>query len=227
MRVSLIIVVLAILAIIVWLSFHTTLKKEPQPQTQTIVPSQTSSVQPPQPFVSTTNAPSYISNNLVRPASLDEQTWNKFLSYREVVLSENQPIEFYARALDQSGKPVEGVKLHVSIERLDESVFVATNYLHWDPALAFQKLYFDLYSDANGWIQFTGTNGIVLDMTGLSKEGYISAYPNGNFGGVHYEPSGTRVPSGDILMTNAWNPQKGYILHLQKIEGTNSTNLGK
>jgi len=205
MRTPIIIIVLAILAVVVWLSFHRNPKTELPSAPPTNAPAQTSSLAPLPSSSSATNPPPNDSTTLVRPSSLDEKTWSKFLSYRQT------------RVLDQNDQPVEGAKLTVSVERLNEAVFVPTNYLHWDPALAFQKVYFELYSDANGWLQFVGTNGIMLDMTGLSKEGYLSAYPNGNFGGIHYEPNGKRAPSGDTSMTNAWNPQKGYILHLQKI----------
>jgi len=179
------------------------------------------------PFIKTSNVPivkppsvalesTNNTNELVRPSLVDEATWEKYISYRKIVLSQNQPVEFYARVVDQDGQPVEGAKLKISLVRWNEAIFVATNYLHWDAGAAHQQKFFDLYSDANGWIQLTGETGSFLDMTGLSKDGYISGYPNGNFGGVHYEFRGVRTPTQNILMTNSWNPQKGYMLHLWK-----------
>jgi hypothetical protein len=166
-------------------------------------------------------------NAFIRPDSIDEATWNRILINRQVILSENQPIEFYARVLDQYGQPVGGARLKLRLGRMDETMFAPTNYLHWNPASAVQNKEFDLYSDANGWFQVTGTSGSFLEIWGLTKEGYNSSYPDGNFGGVHYELSGRTLLGEDIQMTNSWNPDVGYILHLQKIEETNSVNSAK
>ena len=138
-------------------------------------------------------APSVISTNVfIRPDSMNEETWKGFMQYRRIVLEANQPVEFYARVLDQNEHPIAGAKLAVKLARTDESMFANTNYYQWDAGRALQNNYFDLFSDVNGWIQITETNGSFLDMVSLTKEGYLSGYPTGGFGGVHYEPRGVR-----------------------------------
>ncbi len=126
------------------------------------------------------------------------------MNYRQVVLGQNQPIEFYARVLDQNEKPLEGAKLKLKLTRWDENEFSMSNFPNWNPERAVQEKDFYLYSDSDGWIQFVGTNGSFLNIWGLTKEGYFSSYPDGNFAGVHYEPSGIRTPTQNILMTNSW-----------------------
>jgi hypothetical protein len=207
----------ALLICLLWLALR---KSNPPsgPVVSPLQPIQTTNVQTPQ----TTPLPTAPTNNpaaLIRPDSVDAPTWNKWMAYRQVVLEQNQPVEFYARVLDQNEQPVEGARLKLKLTRWDENEFSMSNFPHWDPAKAVQEIDFFLLSDSNGWIHLTGTNGSSLAVWGLVKDGYISSYPDGNFGGVSYEPNGRRNPSGDIQMTNSWNPQKGYIFHLQKIEG--------
>jgi len=141
-----------------------------------------------------------------------------------VILSEDQPIKFYTRVLDQNEQAVEGAKLTVSVERLDETMFEPTNYLHWDPAAAYQKKFFDLYSDVQGWIQFTNITGRALRIEALVKDGYSWTLPQiGSFG---YEPEGKHL-IGDAGMEGAFDSSKGYILHLQKTEETNAMNSAR
>lgn len=155
-------------------------------------------------------------DGLIRPDSVDEQAWNKWMNYRQIILAQNQPVEFYARVLDQNEQPVEGARLKLKLTRCDEKEFSMSNFPHWNPEKAVQEKDFYLFSDANGWIQFTGTNGYFLNIWGLTKEGYLSSYPDGNYAGVHYEPENKRTPTQDIMMTNSWDSQKGYTFHLQK-----------
>ena len=152
-------------------------------------------------------------NGPIQTASGNEDIWN---NYRRLILEANQPVEFYARVLDQHRQPVVGAKLTLKLGRVDEKMFVNTNYLEWDAGRAVQNIFFALYSDSTGWFQISETNGSLISVWGLTKEGYLSSYPDGNFGGVSYEPGGRRNPSGDILMTNAWNPNVGYTFHLEK-----------
>jgi hypothetical protein len=133
-------------------------------------------------------------------------------------LSINQPIEFYARVLDQNEQPIVGAELKLSLGRTEGMAFDSTNFSAWDPAKATHNIQFNEVSDSNGWIRIVGTNGSYIEMYGLIKEGYTSSYPDGNFGGVKYEGNGERTPMIDIQMTNAWNTQRGIILRMQKIE---------
>jgi hypothetical protein len=236
MKNALIVFCLVVLVFVVWLAFR-------QPKITPITPSLVPTVSQPT-SVPTTNAPisTQTSANLspaplfpapsenipVRPAMVDEDTWHRWLTYRQMILDEDQPVEFCVRVVDQNNQPVTAAKLRLKLGRIEGMAFATTNFSAWDPAKAMREISFEAFSDSNGWIQITGTNGFFVEIWGLVKDGYSFSYRDGNFGGVHYEPHGVRTILGnDILMTNAWNPQKGYILHLQKIEETNSVNSAK
>jgi hypothetical protein len=187
------------------------------------------SVSPPQP-IQATNAqpplqpssaspPTVSINAFLRPDSIDEETWNRLMQARQMMLEQNQPVEFYARVVDQNEQPIEGARLKLKLTRTNEKMFETTNFFHMQMGDEVLIIPLELTSDANGWIQVTRTNGSFLAVWGLTKEGYLSSYPDGNFGGVHYELHGVRNPASDILMTNAWDSKKGYIFHLQRIEG--------
>ena len=163
--------------------------------------------------------PTVNTNAFVRPNSIDEDHWNHLMFVRQLALEENQPVEFYARVVDQNEQPLEGARLALKLTRTDDKMFATTNFFSRKMGDEVLIIPLELISDSNGWIQLTGTNGSFLDLTGLAKEGYQSSYPNGNFAGVHYELAGVRTPTEDILMTNSWNPTQGYILHMQKIDG--------
>jgi hypothetical protein len=213
-----VILILAAVVFCVWLLLHQPTKQNVPPPT---TPQLTNAVSTPP----VSNAPPLTmpaTNAFIRPDSIDEATWNRLMLVRQLALEQNQPIEFYARVVDQNGQPIEGARFALLLGRTDEKMFETTNFFHHQMGDEVLNIRFELVSDANGWIQITGTNGSFLEVWGLAKDGYLSSYPDGNFGGVHYEPRGARTPMGDTLMTNAWNPQKGYIFHLQKIEETNS-----
>jgi hypothetical protein len=154
-------------------------------------------------------------NEYIRPDSIDEETWKKIMEARPQYLIDNQPVEFYARVLDQNRQPLEGVKLIISLERMDETKFAPTNYLHWDRAAAYEKKFIDLVSDAKGWIQLTGVTGKALRIESLSKTGYSWTMPQ--IDSFAYEYTGQRTV-GYPGMEDAFNPEKGYILQMQKIE---------
>lgn len=156
-----------------------------------------------------------LANTFVRPEYIEEDHWNQLMLVRKMALLQNQPIEFYARVLDQNDQPVDGAMLLLKLTRTNEKLFETTNFFSRQMGDEVLIIPFELFSDSNGWIRLT-TNGYFLNLWGLSKEGYSSSYPNGNFAGVHYELSGARTPTQDILMTNSWNPDKGFILHLNQ-----------
>jgi hypothetical protein len=180
------------------------------------MPSQTTNILPRElPAVAPTSALN--TNTFMRPDYIDLEQWNRLMFLRQTILEQNQPVEFYARIIDQSEQPIEGAKLTLKLTRIDEKIFSTTNFFHRQMGDEVQVSTIILTSDKNGWIQAAKTNGYFLDMVELFKNGYVSDYPSGNFGGVHYEARGERnTYGGDILMTNALNPKKGYILHLKK-----------
>jgi hypothetical protein len=216
-----VILILVALAFFAWFFFYKPAKTthvnsvpiEPIQTTNPVIAPIISNV-PPLPI------PQPATNALVRPKTIDEDHWNQLMLARQLALAQNQPVEFYARIFDQNNQPLEGAKLTMKLTRTDEKMFETTNFFARQMGDEVSISFFQLFSDSNGFVSFTGTNGYFLDMTGLSKEGYLSSYPNGNFGGVHYEAGGMRdTYGGDILLTNALDSQKGYILHLQKIDG--------
>jgi hypothetical protein len=212
MKKILFVLVLIIIAFCIWLFLH----QPAQTAEQNAVP------QAPEP-TNTTSAPPMTNalsqampptNAFVRPDSIDEATWNRIMINRQVILSENQPIEFYARIVDQDGQAIKGAKLELKVSRMDETMFAPTNYFHWDPAKAVQDIPFELLSDANGWVCLTNKTGQLIQINDLSKAGYSFKMPQiGSFG---YEPEGKHL-IGDTGMEDAFNPEKGYVFHLQRI----------
>ncbi len=152
-------------------------------------------------------------NAFIRPASIGEEQWGRLMLIRQLALAQNQPVEFYARAVDQNEQPVGGARLRITLSRIDEKMFETTNFLSRKMGDEIIHLSLELTSDMNGWMHLTNITGKALWVEDFAKEGYLSKSYEG---GVSYEPSGKRNPISDILMTNAWNPNKGYIFHLQR-----------
>jgi hypothetical protein len=163
-----------------------------------------------------TSPPVVNSNVLLRPDSIDEDHWSRLMLVRKMELEKNQPVEFYARVLDQDEQPIEGARLSVKLTRTDERMFNTTNFFSRKMGDEVLIARLELSSDNNGRISLTETNGSFLDLIKLAKDGYHSGYPDGNFAGVHYGLGGVRTPTEDAQMTNSWDSQKGYILHLEK-----------
>ena len=95
------------------------------------------------------SSPTISSNALVRPDSIDEDRWNRLMQIRQLALEQNQPVEFYARVLDQNEKPVEGAKLAVLLGRTDEKMFETTNFFHHQMGDEVLNIRFELVSDVN------------------------------------------------------------------------------
>jgi len=147
---------------------------------------------------------------------MDDATWNQWMNYRQIVLSANQPIEFYVRVLDETGQPIEGAKLSLTLSRMNENIFSMTNFPHWQAADAAQHLKLDFYSNTEGWIKFTGVTGDSLWVESLQKEGYTWTMPQ--IGSFLYKPGGQHQVGYDG-MDDAFDPAKGYIFHMQKEDG--------
>ncbi len=212
MKKTFIALVLAILACVSWLILHrsqSSPKEVNQPLLLPLATNAPTSTAPPLTIIS--------SNALGRPGSIDEDRWRRLMQIRQLALEQNQPVEFYVRVLDQSERPIGGAKLTLKLTRTDENMFTTTNFFHQKMGDEVLTIPIEMTSDETGWIRVSGTNGYFLDMVRLTKEGYSSSYPDGNFGGIHYEANGERTTyGGDILMTNAWNPNVGYTFHLEK-----------
>jgi hypothetical protein len=120
-----IILVLAALAICAWLFLHHPAETSNE-NTAPLIPIQTTNPVV-APTVSNTPPPP-ATKGFVRPDSIDEDHWNQLMLVRERALLQNQPIEFYARVLDQNNQPVEGAKLTLKLTRTDEGMFETTNF---------------------------------------------------------------------------------------------------
>ena len=135
--------------------------------------------------------------------------------FRQLVLSANQPIEFYASILDQDNKPVEGAKLKLKLSYTDEEMFRGTNFLHKKMGDEILSKPLEITSDSNGWIKLSGLKGQILRVESLNKDGYSWEMPQiDSFG---YEAGG-KHSIGYIGMEDAFNPSKGYVFPLQKID---------
>jgi hypothetical protein len=143
---------------------------------------------------------------------------------RQMILEQNQPVEFYARIVDQNNKPLEGVVLSITLSHIDENMFATTNFLSMKMGDEIVHLPMKILSDTNGWIKVAGVTGKALRVESLGKDGYSWTMPQ--IGSFVYEPNGERRV-GNAGMEDAFNSAKGYIFHLQKIEGTNSANSVK
>jgi hypothetical protein len=188
--------------------------QQAQPQSTNVAPMRYA----PSPAMATTNA-------FVRPSSIDEEHWNQLMQARQIILEQNQSIEFYVRVLDQNEQPVEGATLQITLSRIDEKLFETTNFFSMKMGDEIVHLPMKLVSDAEGWIKLNGVTGKALWIESLDKEGYSWTRPQ--LDSFAYEPNGQRTV-GYAGMEDAFNPEKGYILHLQKMEQTKSTNsVGK
>ncbi len=107
--------------------------------------------------------------------------------------------------------------MNVMLTYLDEEMFRTTNFFHKKMGDEVINKPMEFISDANGWLQITNVKGYIIEIRKLSKEGYQAETP---YGGEMYEPDGSITFIGnDVQVTNLSNPQNGYVLHLQKIEG--------
>lgn len=214
MKRIIIVLVLALVILCAWLVHrygNSALRKDGQEEISAV---ETTNV-----VMTETTAPSssvFPTTAWIRPSSISEDMWDRLMAYRQQVLERNQPVEFYARVVDQDARPVEGANTMLKLLRVDEQVFATTNFFHMQMGDENKPRKIELLSDAKGWLQVTGVTGYSIDVNLVEKEGYISQYTNRYHGGVHYEPGGRRNPSADILMTNALNPAQGYTFHLWK-----------
>ena len=122
---------------------------------------------------------------------------------RQLALTANQPIEFYARTLDQEGKPVDGAKLKLTLSYVDEEMFRGTNFFHMKMGDEIRAKMLVLTSDSNGWVKLSGVKGQALRVESLEKEGFSWTMPQIDMFG--YE-SGGKHSVGYTEMESAFNP---------------------
>ena len=170
-------------------------------------------------FVETNQAAGITTNALApwaRPPGVSDSSWAYALRLREMLLHSNHSLDFYARLVDQNGQPVVGAKMEFRITRVDEKTVASQAFLYMKEGSEQSSQTNTLYSDDTGWVRLVGQTGKNLDVLIVSKEGYISSYPNPAYVGIFYDPNGQRNPAGDILATNAWNSSQGYTFYMWK-----------
>jgi hypothetical protein len=180
-----------------------------------INPPEVSTNAPTQNIVPTNQAIAFNTNVFVRPDYIDEEHWNRLMALRQTFLSENQPVEFYTRILDQNGTPIEGATLTIKLTRVDETLFATTNFFHLNMGDELKDVSLELISDANGWISLTNKTGNSVRVESLIKKGYSWTMPQ--IGSFVYDPDGNRRV-GVAGMEDAFDPVKGYVFYMQKIE---------
>ncbi len=223
-KIFLIILIFTALAICVWLFFYRPEQVPKQSAVRSAPPQPTNAAAAP----IITNAPSQppsqpvlVTNAFVRPDYIDEDHWNQLMLVRQLALGQNQPIDFYARTLDQNEQPVEGATLCITLSSIDEKIFETTNFFSKKMGDEVVHLPMKLVSDTNGWIRLRGVTGDSLWVESLSKEGYSWTMPQ--IGSFLYDPNGEhRV--GNAGMEDAFNPDKGYVFHMQKTNEASSGN---
>jgi hypothetical protein len=153
-----------------------------------------------------------------RPPGVDDAGWKYLSMVRELMLQENQPVEFYARVVDQNQEPVVGARLELRLSRVDVEKVLA-KFPHMKMGEEQVNETNILYSDTRGWIQLKGISGHFLNVWGLSREGYTSRYLPG-FGGIQYKTT-TAVEIGHTralggLTMDAVDSNRGYTFRLWK-----------
>ena len=209
-----IIVILAVLAFCAWLFLHrpkSTLEKPASLLTQ--IQTTNSVVVPP---VTNMSASVADTNAFIRPDYIDEEHWNRLMLVRQMILEQIQPVVFYARVEDEGGNPVEGAQLKITLSRINEKMFETTNFFHMNMGDEIVHIQLNLLSDVSGWIRVTNMTGKALWVESLSKEGYSWTMPQ--IDSFAYGINGERTV-GYAEMRDAFDPNKGYVFHLQKIEG--------
>jgi hypothetical protein len=150
--------------------------------------------------------------SLTRPSGIDDIGWARLLDLRNVLLRENQPIEFYARVIDQNGEPVVGARMELHFVGVNEDRVASPAILHMKMGDEQEFLTNSIYSDANGLLKFDGIRSKDLTVWLLSKEGYVSPYEiGGNHILVRY---GLRERQD--LDRNITDPAKGMMFQLWK-----------
>ena len=160
---------------------------------------------------------------LIRPSGIDDEGWELLQLMLELVLAGNQPVQFYARVVDQNGAPIAGASLDLHFSGIDTDKVLA-KYPHMDMGEEQTNWTAKVYSDANGWVRLDGIAGHYLYVWSISKAGYLSRYQDDIAGGMTYETNAvTRLgyvrASGELTM-DAVNPKKGYTFSLTKTNET-------
>jgi hypothetical protein len=149
---------------------------------------------------------------LTRPGGIDNVGWARLLDVRNVLLRENQPMEFYARVLDQSGLPVSGARMELHLTRINEGRVSSPSFLHMKMGDEQEFLTNTLYSDENGRVALNSIRGKDLTVWSVGKDGYVSDYnARGNYLLVRYGSRDRQDLNQDVT-----NPTKGITFQLWK-----------
>ena len=160
---------------------------------------------------------------LIRPSGIDDEGWELMQLMLELVLAGNQPVQFYARVVDQNEAPIAGANLDLHFSGIDTDKVLA-KYPHMDMGEEQTNWTAKVYSDEKGVIQLKGIAAHYLKVLNVSKSGYLSRYNEAWYGEMIYETnavvrSGSIKPLGELTM-DAVNPKKGYTFSLIKTNET-------
>lgn len=146
-----------------------------------------------------------------KPDGLRDEDWKYLLMVRGMMLADNQPVVFYGRAVDQTGKAVSGAKLRLELSRVNEELLATTNtYFALKQGNELQRKPIALTSDADGWFKLKDVTGKYLHLKGVEKEGFLWSSPS--FQSFDYEICRDPAPNGKLL--DYLDPQTGYTFHL-------------
>lgn len=142
----------------------------------------------------------------VRPPSMSHADWLQLLALRNQLLSQNKPITFYARCIDQNDQPVTGAVLTAMFSRVNEEKLKSKNFAHLHEGEELARETLRLVSDAQGLIQFTGRKGKFIVIEHLECPGYI--WTLHGYKAFDYPLSPAESDAAD--------PNKRYVIHLWK-----------
>lgn len=93
----------------------------------------------------------------------DEQKRALIVQVREILRQANQPITFFGQVVDQYSQPVAGVKVQLGVRYTEELL----------PGFTDDRFrYFDVVTDPEGLFALANTQGAVLSVKAMEKEGY-------------------------------------------------------
>ncbi len=143
--------------------------------------------------------------DMQRPDEVDQDVWEHFIHLFDWRISNNAPINFYARVVDQDNNPVQGAKVTVHY-----NYFVESLQEQWKTDNATDEIVRHvLTSDSEGRVQLTEGKGAILYIDKVVKNGYI--YPAATYASLHYSKS----ENEEILPT----PKKPYIIRVWRKSG--------
>ena len=146
-----------------------------------------------------------------QPAGVDDTGWNYLLTIRRYLLSRNQPVSFYARAVDQDGHQVSDVEMRLALAYVDTAKVLSPAFLRSKMGDEQVKKRITLKSDSRGWLRLEGEMGYSVRIESVSKTGYLWHEPS-RLGSFLYEADERARVHPD--MQGGYDATTGYTVHL-------------